>query len=200
MGFDETHFDEKHGTGPGRCSSRHVCCACCLLASLHQQCTCARPPQVSAKHNKFKKAIRSVCRGSPFEASPGWRLDAEQNCQLPHLQRVPRQACTLHDCADSSPDPHACVLPSLFLLPWLPPTHTTRPVNQPSEPKASPGLDGSHWVLDRTSLPHCPWGLHPPTQGTCPLQETFHNESAGKDMTVAEYFQTQYNIRHGAAI
>ncbi len=28
------------------------------------------PPhlQVSAKHNKFKKAIRSVCRGSPFEA------------------------------------------------------------------------------------------------------------------------------------
>lgn len=29
--------------------------------------------QVVAKHNKFKKAIRSVCRGSPFEARPSSR-------------------------------------------------------------------------------------------------------------------------------
>ena len=31
------------------------------------------PAQVMAKHNQFKKAIRSVCRGSPFEVRwVGW--------------------------------------------------------------------------------------------------------------------------------
>ena len=32
-----------------------------------------RALQVKAKHNQFKKAIRSVCRGSPFEVGWGWR-------------------------------------------------------------------------------------------------------------------------------
>ena len=73
-----------------------------FLAALHLQ--------VKAKHNQFKKAIRSVCRGSPFEVGTS---TGDGACSTPwekqqHQQIMPVQIAAL-GCRPAEGHPPACL-------------------------------------------------------------------------------------------
>ena len=73
-----------------------------LVAALHLQ--------VKAKHNQFKKAIRSVCRGSPFEVGTS---TGDGACSTPwekqqHQQIMPVQIAAL-GCRPAEGHPPACL-------------------------------------------------------------------------------------------